>query len=400
MPEQTVRRKKRRIRPARVIFALIFVAALFTGIGLLGREIYKIAGGMHRIAEEPTETTIAATMTTTTTTTTLFPQYATRTTSTVALADPTLIYGDTALLIAVHPEGNEILAERNAEAEVYPASMTKVMTLLTFFKLGGRSRTLEMVEMEHDVLTFAWQNEASCAGFMEYERVRVIDLLYGMMLPSGADAALTLAKITAGSEAAFVKEMNAYAAEMGLHHSHFMNCTGLHDPQHYCSAQDVAIMIGLAMQDPLCRKLMSTREYITMPTTHHPKGLKLTSTIWSRTVPDALTVRYGLPITVMGGKTGFTDEAGQCLATWAEDSSGNRFITVIAGCPPKEPYQAVDDTMTLYMMAMHAFDPPVRYTPTETTTTETTTTTTTTDTETTVSADSTETVTTASAAMQ
>ena len=380
MPQQHSRNKRRRVRPMRVLLALVFAAALLAGIGYGGYALFHAVKGIVRIGEESVpETTVTTTATTTTTTTTtttsLYPLPATRTTATVALNDPALIYGDTAALIAVHPEGNVLLAERNADARIYPASMTKVMTMLTFFHLGGRQRTLETVDMDHDVLSYAWQHEAACAGFMEYERVRVIDLLYGMMLPSGADAALMLAKIASGSEAAFVQEMNAFAAEMGLTNTHFTNCVGLHDPQLYSSAQDIAVMMAYAMRDPLCVKLMSTKEYVTEPTAHHPNGLRLSSTVWSRMTPDALAVRYGLPFTVRCGKTGYTDEAGQCLTTWGEGADGSRYITVIAGCPPKEPYQAVDDTMTLYMMALNAFDPPERYTPTDTTTAETTTTT-------------------------
>ena len=380
MPERTAEQRTQKRSTLRTVLtaaAVLCGVLMLCGFGYLcylGWSTYTLTHAAADYRNSTPETTTETT-TTTTTTVTLYPLAASRTTETVTLGDD-LVYGNTAALIAVHEDGNILLAEKNADAVIFPASMTKIMTMLTYFKLCGEDGLDTAVVMDSEVLSFAWQNSASCAGFYENEVCTVRDLLYGTMLPSGADAALMLAKLASGGEAAFVREMNAYAEEMGLANTHFVNCTGLHDEAHYSTAQDIAVMLGYAIQDPLCCELMSAAVYVTEPNDHHTKGLTMKSTLFNRMTGEELPARYGIAVTVRGGKTGYTDEAGQCLATWAEDTWGNVYLAVVAGCKPKEPYEAIDDTLTLYMMTQLPYAAMTRYTaePDETTTETTTTT--------------------------
>ena len=104
---------------------------------------------------------------------------------------------------------------------------------------------------------------ASRAGFATGEQVTVTDLLYGCILPSGADATIGLAEHICGSEAAFVALMNDRAAQMGLKNTHFENTSGLHGEQHYSSPLDMAVILTQAMKDDTCRQVLSAVKYTT-----------------------------------------------------------------------------------------------------------------------------------------
>ena len=114
------------------------------------------------------------------------------------------------------PEGNEILAERDADEQIYPASMTKIMTLVTYLKLCGETAEDDVLIMDADVIAAQRAQMAYTAGFEPGEACTVTDLLYAMMLPSGADAAVMLATHAAGSEAAFAEQMNALLSAMKI----------------------------------------------------------------------------------------------------------------------------------------------------------------------------------------
>jgi D-alanyl-D-alanine carboxypeptidase (penicillin-binding protein 5/6) len=238
------------------------------------------------------------------------------------------------------------------------------MTMVTYLELCGTAQLDSITEMQQEVLDTAHFNAASCAGFYPGELCTVRDLLYALMLPSGADAALTLANLASGSEEAFVAQMNRLAADMGLTHTHFVNSIGLHDAQHVSSVQDIACILRYALSDPLCTEIMSAAQYTTASTYQHAAGIKLKSSVLSRISaavlpPDART------LTVLGGKTGYTDEAGQCLATYADAPDGTRYVCVVAGCAPKKPMDAVCDTLTLYQLSDRAVTEITRLEPPE-----------------------------------
>lgn len=339
---------RRRIRLSRILAAAVCLLFLILLLVLL---ICYICGLLRRAGEESSagdlpvalQTTAATDTTTTTTTTTLYPPVAQTHTKTIALTDESLIYARNAVLIDV--EANAVIAQRDADAVMYPASMTKIMTLLTALKLLGDDETAlyQAYLMDGELIRNLRAQTLVCAGFADNEPCRIIDMLYGLMLPSGADAAVGLAIYTAGSEEAFVAEMNRYAAEMGLTQTHFTNCTGLHNDDHYSTAAEIACILEYAMQNPLCRTIMSTAEYTTAVTVAHPEGLKLQSSVFYR-LPDVLPEG----ITFGGGKTGFTNAAGQCLASWATDEAGKEYICIVAGCDGLKPLDAVADTLTLY----------------------------------------------------
>ena len=129
--------------------------------------------------------------------------------------------------------------------------------------------------------------------------------------------------------------------------THFTNATGLHESNHYSTARDIALLFEYALGSDLFREIIASRSYTTAPLASHPEGLTMESTSWPLINNGEDT--YEIP-GFLGGKTGFTNPAGQCLATWAEDASGKTYICVVAGSTTFEPLDAVGDTLTLYKM--------------------------------------------------
>ncbi len=219
---------------------------------------------------------------------------------------------------------NTVLASKNSTKRMYPASMTKIMTLIV---------ACENITDLNDEFTFTWEllnplynKEASMAGFSAGETVTVKDLLYGAILPSGADSTCALAEYIAGSEAEFVKMMNDKAEEMGLTNTNFMNTSGLHHINHYSTVVEVAMILDYAMQNELCKEILSTYRYTTTATDHHPEGIMLESTMFGRMFGDEAE-----GVTVIAGKTGYTNEGLHCLASYGEEDDGNgRYICVCA----------------------------------------------------------------------
>jgi len=228
---------------------------------------------------------------------------------------------DAEYAVLVDVTENRIVAQKRPEAQVYPASVTKVMTLLV--AVENATDMTQTYEMSYNFLDELYWQQATVAGFSSGEKVSVKDMLYGCILPSGADATIGLANLLSGSEEAFATLMNQKAADLGLKNTHFVNTSGLHDNNHYTTALDMAVVLAAAMQDDTCREVLSTYQYTTASTPQHPDGLLLTSTMFSRmygTEPEGATI--------IAGKTGYTTEAGHTMASYAKGDDGHDYIFV------------------------------------------------------------------------
>lgn len=202
-----------------------------------------------------------------------------------------------------------------------PASMTKLMTLLV--AVENISDFNATYTITYDMIAPLIEQEASRAGFDDNETVSITDLLYGMILPSGADATIALVQYVADNEENFVKLMNQKAAELGMTHTHFANATGLYDADHYSTVVDIAMLMKEVMKNTICRKILTSVEYTTTSTQQHPGGILLQSTMFSR--------MYGTEVSgieIIGGKTGFHDQAMQCLASYARAVDGKEYVLV------------------------------------------------------------------------
>lgn len=238
---------------------------------------------------------------------------------------------DAKTAIIINKSTNTVLAARNAHDKVYPASTTKVMTLLVAAEhITDLNDTFTMTLAITDPL---FVRDASVAGFLNNETITMGDLLYGLILPSGADAAVGLAVKIAGSEEAFVGLMNQKANELGLQNTHFANVSGLHDVNNYTSAYDMAVILATALENELCKTILSTKKYTTSITPQHPEGILLSSTLFDYmygTEPEIATIT--------SGKTGFVNESGYCIASYGtNNTNGNEYIVVTMGNSARRP---------------------------------------------------------------
>lgn len=233
------------------------------------------------------------------------------------------LYSESAVLMGL--DSGEVLFQKNSGEKIYPASLTKLMTALVILdQFEDLDHTVTLPGEVFDCLS---GSGASMAGFLPGEQLTLRDLLYGCMLPSGADAAMGLACVTAGSEENFAELMNGKAAELGMAHTHFKNATGLHDPGHYTTVMDMVVLLRAGLKNPDFRELLTTFDYQTEPTNRHPGGAGLRSTLSS-----LMDTPSPNGVTLLGGKTGYTEEAGLCLASLAE-KGGKEYIAVTAGAP-------------------------------------------------------------------
>lgn len=220
--------------------------------------------------------------------------------------------------------------DKSGEQQIYPASMTKMMTcIIGIENESDLDRTFMVTDNEIDP---AWNAGATIAGFGYGETVTIRDLLYGIMLPSGADACYALADAVAGSEEDFVTLMNQKAQDLGMTSTHFANCTGLQDTNHYTTCSDLAILLEYCLQNDTFRDIFTSYVYTTTSTDQHPDGITLSSTLFTYLTESLLdngTV-------IEGGKTGYTDEAGNCLASVAKSQDGTEYILVTAGAASQD----------------------------------------------------------------
>ncbi len=236
---------------------------------------------------------------------------------------------------------NEILAQRAARQVIDPASMTKILTVLVAAEQIEEKNLDDKVTITIDITDYSYSNDCSSVGFAENERVTVQDLFYGTILPSGADAALALATYVAGSQEAFVELMNEKLQELGLSDTaHFTNCVGLYDEAHRCTVYDMAMIMEAAMDNPLCREVMSAHTYTTSATAEHPDGITI-SNWFLRRIEDKETGAE-----IVCGKTGYVVQSGNCAASYGEDQNGNGYICVTADST--SAWRCIYDHVALY----------------------------------------------------
>lgn len=226
------------------------------------------------------------------------------------------IFSQSAILIDY--ETGEVLFEKNADARMFPASTTKIMTLMLALESGIAMDTVVTIpEQAVNVPSDSSKIPVSAGEQLSFE-----DLLYGFMLNSGNDGAVAIAIIVSGSEDQFVAEMNARAQELGCTNTHFVNSHGYHNGDHYTSARDLAIIARAAMGIPKFREIVSTPTYIMSATNMHSRR-EITSRV-DMILPDS---KYYVA-ECTGIKTGFTSKAGNCFVGSAE--RGTRTIISVA----------------------------------------------------------------------
>lgn len=205
-----------------------------------------------------------------------------------------------------------VLAEKEPDKRVAPASLTKIMTVYVVFKelKSGHLKLDEKVTISQN----AWETGGSKMFVEVNKQVAVEDLLQGVIIQSGNDASVALAEHVAGSEETFATMMNEQAARLGMNNSHFENSMGLPTPNHYSSARDLAILAqSLIREFPEYYRWDSQKEFTYNGITQQNRNQLL----WRDPSVDGI-------------KTGFTDDAGYCMVASAKRED-MRLISVVMG---------------------------------------------------------------------
>ena len=245
-----------------------------------------------------------------------------------AYALPALEIKAKAAVLVDADEGRIIFGQNEQERE-YPASITKVMTaLLTLEAVDAGKLSLDQPITASAVVNDQ-DPEGSSAGIEEGEVLTVEQLLYCLLLPSANEAAQILAEAVDGDQAAFVEHMNQRAKELGCQGTHFVNVHGFHDPNHYTTAYDIALMMQAAMEYELFQTIITSPNHV-IPATNlsEERTVRNTNALTSNWTYTGYLYRRGT-----GGKTGSTDEAGKCLVETAKDGD-TYLISVILGSGP------------------------------------------------------------------
>lgn len=233
------------------------------------------------------------------------------------------IHARSAILYNV--DTDTVVYDVDADKRMYPASLTKIMVAVLLVEKNQDLENLTLTVSE-DVYYEYRYSEAVIAGFEAGQQVNGYDLLAYTMVKSCADASAVIAEYVAGGEAAFIELMNKKAKEIGMTGTHFTNCHGLHDENHYSTARDMCILTKYAMQYSMITDVVKVARYITKD------GITLAATnflIDPNSSPDYY-YKYAT-----GFKTGYTNEAGRCLASTAT-YEGMTYILILLGCPAQE----------------------------------------------------------------
>lgn len=203
-----------------------------------------------------------------------------------------------------------VLYEKNPDEKLFPASTTKIMTALV---------SLDHYQVNTPIYISQFKKEGAQMGLVIGDTVTVNSLLYGLLVNSGNDAASVLANHYPGGENAFVKEMNQKAGELHLTQTHFVDADGFSEPGHYMSALDLARLSTFALKNPLFAKIVNTK-VTDVPDYNYKKLYHL----------ENINKLLGMLPGINGIKTGWTEEAGECLVASAE-RNGHFLVSVILG---------------------------------------------------------------------
>jgi D-alanyl-D-alanine carboxypeptidase len=305
-----------------VLVAIVFVLAFKFGPTIMNNITKKSVSSVHSVASGSPFT--------------LIPQRS----DTPVSIDTGNLHSPCAILVRLSDKA--VLMQKQSDKRIYPASLTKMMTVVA--AIENIPDLQKKIELSSSIFQPLYKADASMAGFQPGEKVRAIDLLYGAMLPSGAECCVGLADEISGSEQNFVKKMNQKAEQLGMSNTHFANSTGLQNENHYTTVKDLSLLLVYALQNKTFREIFTSSRHSTTATNKHPDGITFTSTLSqnlkNQTLPGG---------EILGGKTGYTDEAGLCLASLAQIDE-REYILVTAGAKGdhKTEQYNIDDACEVY----------------------------------------------------
>ncbi len=217
-----------------------------------------------------------------------------------------------------------VLYADSVHEELYPASTTKILTAYLALKYGNLDDVITVSEM-----AVAVPSDSSTINLRVGDQLTLRDLVNGLMLASGNDAAVAIAEHISGSVDDFAALMNEEANKLGATNSNFINPHGYHDDDHYTSAYDLYLIFNECIKNPAFLEILAQDSYSTIVT--HNDGIE-ESVTWMATLRYKKgTAAVPEDVQVIGGKTGYTSLAGTCLVLLTNDTEGNPYISVILG---------------------------------------------------------------------
>lgn len=231
--------------------------------------------------------------------------------------------------LLVDMDKKKVIYSQGAFNKIYPASITKIMTGLLVLKYGDLSETVTITAEDLDL-----EEQAQVCGFTVGSELTMEQLLYCLLVYSGNDAAAAIASTIGGNEADFVSMMNSYAKQLGCTGTHFTNPHGLQDPDHYTTAYDIYLMLNEAYKYPIFTEITQLPSY----TVTYKRGDGTEMATFLEATDHYLTGDATPPkdVKVLGGKTGTTTEAGNCLAVVSQNAYGHPYISVVLGASTKD----------------------------------------------------------------
>ncbi len=237
--------------------------------------------------------------------------------------------------ILMERSSQTILMGKNYQARIHPASMTKVMTGLVALE-NGSSR--KKITIEDYMIDYCKKEGLSMSGFQAGERIKLIDLVYGLLLESGGEAALALGEGTVSSQEEFIDLMNQKARELGMEDSHFSNVTGATDSENYTTAEDMARLYDHALNNKKFRKIVESKKH------KAGNGLEINNLLFQKRASLDIDKDH-----IVSGKTGYTKAAGLCLVSMGE-LAGREYIALVAKADgnSQSPQYNLIDTDKIY----------------------------------------------------
>ncbi len=232
------------------------------------------------------------------------------------------VYGKNCMLASL--DTGEVLYSKAPDEKIYPASITKIMTTILILE-SDKYNPDAKIALTKDVFNAMLGTGSSVSNLEIGEEITQKDMVYMVLMSSFGDVALMAANLVAGSEANFVKMMNSKAKKLGLKNTHYVNCIGLHDDNHYTTVNDIYKLTVYALKNSVFKEICSSAHYTVAPTNMHDQRVLTTTNFL---IDNTTNYYYAY---AKGVKTGFTDEAGRCVVSTAS-SDGYNYICIMMGC--------------------------------------------------------------------
>ena len=239
-------------------------------------------------------------------------------------------------------ENQKVIYSERVNEKLFPASTTKIMTAYLALKYGNLDEYITVSENATDV-----PSDSSTAHLQKGDVLTLKDLLYALMLPSGNDSAVAIAEYISGSVEDFVELMNEEALALGASNTHFMNPHGYQDDNHYTTAYDLYLIFNECIKNETFLQIIASTSYDAIIKQTDGSTRNVTWPQSNQFISGGRKIPKG--ITLIGGKTGNTFDAGSCILLYGHDSEQTPFISIIMGATSR---RNLYDNMTFLLDAI------------------------------------------------